>query len=289
MLGGRGDGRLSKPEHSTRLDEYKNFGGVYMNLNNHGESDATAPPAEPPRMDTGGSGSTARAALRRPDIADLLLDAICIVDPQGCFISIEGACESIFGYRPEEMIGRPMIEFVYEGDRLRTLQAVERIMAGYLQRHFENRYVRGDGRLVHIMWSARWSPEHGVRVAVARDVTHRRQSEAMAENLQSAGVAERWALHGSPPRLIPPGLSAIPLSAQDHTVLRTLAMGGTCVRRRDIVQALGQDYLDYDQRRLDTQMRRLRRKVQQQSGVSLPVTTMRGMGYRFYAPIDVFA
>jgi PAS domain S-box-containing protein len=253
----------------------------------HGESGAKRSLGDSPPSDTGGSETSALAARRRPDIEDLLLDAICIVDPQGRFVTIEGACESIFGYPPEEMIGRAMIGFVYEGDRARTLQAVERIMAGYLQRHFENRYVRKDGRLVHIMWSARWSPEHGVRVAVARDVTHRRQSEAMAESLASAGVAGRWTLHGSPPRLVPPGLSAIALSAQDHTVLRALATGGTCVRRRDIVQALGEDYLQYDQRRLDTQMRRLRRKVQEQAGVSLPVATLRGIGYRFYDPIDV--
>lgn len=222
------------------------------------------------------------------DITDLLVDAICIVDPQGHFLSIKGACEPIFGYQPEEMLGKPMIQFVYEPDRPRTLQAVSRIMGGYLQRHFENRYVRKDGRLVHIMWSARWSPDSGVRVAVARDVTHRRQAEAMAETLDTAGLAGRWALHGSPPRLVAPGLSAIPLSAQDYTVLLTLATGGTCVRRRDIVEALGEDYLQYDQRRLDTQMRRLRRKVQEQSGVTLPVATMRGLGYRFYEAIDVF-
>lgn len=222
------------------------------------------------------------------DITDLLVDAICIVDAQGHFLSIKGACEPIFGYRPEEMIGKPMIQFVYELDRPRTLQAVSRIMGGYLQRHFENRYVRKDGRLVHIMWSARWSPGSRVRVAVARDVTHRRQAEAMAETLETAGLAGRWALHGSPPRLVAPGLSAIPLSAQDYTVLLTLATGGTCVSRRDIVEALGEDYLQYDQRRLDTQMRRLRRKVQEQSGVKLPVATMRGLGYRFYEAIDVF-
>ena len=63
---------------------------------------------------------------------------------------------------------------------------------------------------------------------------------------------------------------------------------GRLVSRRDIVEALGEDYLQYDQRRLDTQMRRLRRKVQEQSGVKLPVATMRGLGYRFYEAIDVF-
>ncbi|MBK0392178.1 PAS domain S-box protein [Ramlibacter algicola] len=258
-----------------------------MNSTNASEAGAQAPltdtgPCRPVDPGPGAAASPASA-----DLTDLLLDAICIVDPQGRFLSIEGACESIFGYRPEEMRGKPMIQFVYELDRPRTLQAVERIMGGYLQRHFENRYVRKDGRLVHIMWSARWSPKDGVRVAVARDVTHRRQAEVMAETLEAAGAAGRWTLHGSPPRLVAPGLSAIPLSAQDYTVLLALARGGNCVRRREIVAALGEDYLQYDQRRLDTQMRRLRRKVQEQAGVKLPVATMRGVGYRFYEDIDV--
>lgn len=222
------------------------------------------------------------------DLADLLLDAICMVDAQGRFLAIRGACEAIFGYRPEEMIGKPMLDFVYEGDRPRTLQAVDRIMGGYLQRHFENRYVRKDGRLVHIMWSARWIPEEGVRVAVARDVTARRDSADMAETLEAGDEAPRWKLSGSPPRLIPPGLSALPLSAQDYVVLRALAQGaGSVVRRQAIVEALGEDYLQYDQRRLDTQMRRLRRRVEQACGLRLPVATVRAVGYRFFQPLDL--
>lgn len=101
------------------------------------------------------------ATLPPNDLLDLLLDAICVVDSEGRFLSITGACESIFGYMPEEMLGRPMIEFVHPEDRARTLQAVERIEAGYLQRHFENRYVRKDGSVARIMWSARLSESKG--------------------------------------------------------------------------------------------------------------------------------
>lgn len=223
------------------------------------------------------------------DVAHLLLDAICVVDPQGRFVAIRGACESIFGYRPQEMVGKPMIDFVYEADRERTLQAVDRIMDGYLQRHFENRYVRKDGRLVHLMWSARWVPEDGVRVAVARDITGRSISAARAETLEEAGASSTWRLCGSPPRLVPPGRSAVPLSAQDYTVMLALARGGECVHRRAIVRALGEDYLQYDQRRLDTQMRRLRRKVEQACGLQLPVATVRGVGYRVFQPFEVIA
>jgi PAS domain S-box-containing protein len=217
-----------------------------------------------------------------PDVTDLLLDAICVVDAQGRFLEIRGACEAIFGYQPQEMIGKPMIDFVYAEDRPRTFQAVDRIMGGYLQRHFENRYVRKDGSLVHIMWSARWYPDDGVRVAVARDITARTESAVLAETLDAT---PGWKLGSSPPRLIPPGLSAVPLSSQDYTVLLALATGGPCVRRQAIVKALGEDYLQYDRRRLDTQMRRLRRKVEQACGLQLPVATVRGVGYRVFHEI----
>ncbi|MFN4352734.1 MAG: response regulator transcription factor [Hylemonella sp.] len=97
----------------------------------------------------------------------------------------------------------------------------------------------------------------------------------------------RWLLQASPRQLTPPGHPPIALSAQDYLVLKTLALGGESVSREAIVQALGADYFDYDMRRLDTQMRRLRRKVQEACGQELPVSTLRAVGYSFHAPIEV--
>ena len=96
----------------------------------------------------------------------------------------------------------------------------------------------------------------------------------------------RWLLQASPRQLTPPGHAPIELSAQDYLVLKTLALGGESVTREAIVQALGGDYFDYDQRRLDTQMRRLRRKVLEACGLELPVSTLRAVGYSFHAPIE---
>lgn len=223
------------------------------------------------------------------DITDLLLDAICVVDPQGVFVSITGAGERIFGYPPHEMIGKPMIDFVFHEDRARTLQAVDRVMGGHLQRHFENRYVRKDGTLVHILWSARWSATDQIRVAVARDITGQRHGgDAPGSGIDALPQAvPRWRLSASPPRLTPPGFGPIPLSPQDYLVLLALATDSNGVSRDAIVVAMGGDCLDYDRRRLDTQMRRLRRKVERACGLSLPVTTLRGVGYRFYDDIEV--
>ena len=54
---------------------------------------------------------------------DLLLDAVCAVDKQGRFVFVSAACERIFGYSPDEMIGLPMIDLVHPADRQRTLDA----------------------------------------------------------------------------------------------------------------------------------------------------------------------
>ncbi|MBB1651229.1 MULTISPECIES: response regulator transcription factor [Delftia] len=100
----------------------------------------------------------------------------------------------------------------------------------------------------------------------------------------------RWLLQLGPSRLLPPSAPPIALSQQDLLVLHCLmGQAGTEVSRRRIVQALGGDYLVYDQRRLDTQMRRLRRKVEEACGQQLPVKTLRNSGYCFYQPGEVQA
>ncbi|WP_198970107.1 sensor domain-containing protein [Xylophilus sp. ASV27] len=124
-----------------------------------------------------------------PTVLDLLLDAVCVVDAQGFFVFVSAAGERIFGYPPHEMVGQPMLGFVYAEDRARTLQAVDEILAGTHQPHFENRYLRKDGRVAHIMWSAHWSEAQQLRVAVARDVTQRRRDESMRSALYAISEA----------------------------------------------------------------------------------------------------
>jgi diguanylate cyclase (GGDEF)-like protein/PAS domain S-box-containing protein len=124
---------------------------------------------------------------------DLMLDAVCAVDTQGRFVFVSAACERIFGYTPQELIGRSMIELVHPGDRQRTLEAAREIMCGEPNFNFENRYLRKDGRVVHILWSARWSPVDQLRIAVARDITERKH----AESRQAALYAVSEAAHAS--------------------------------------------------------------------------------------------
>lgn len=93
-----------------------------------------------------------------------------------------------------------------------------------------------------------------------------------------------WLLELGPRRLVPPGAPPVALSQQDLLVLRCLMNHpGRDVSRQQIIAALDEDFLLYDQRRLDTQMRRLRRNVELASGQTLPVKTLRNTGYCFFA------
>lgn len=120
---------------------------------------------------------------------DLLLDAVCAVDKQGRFVFVSAACERIFGYTPDELIGRSMIELVHPADRQRTLAAAGEIMSGDPKHNFENRYLRKDGSVAHISWSARWSEVDQLRIAVARDITERKQAESRQAALYAISEA----------------------------------------------------------------------------------------------------
>lgn len=115
------------------------------------------------------------AALK--DVMDLMLDAVCVVNKSGCFVFVSAAFEDIFGYSPNEVINKPIIDFVYPEDEAKTLQVVETLISGENQRRFENRWVRKDGKVIDILWSARWSEEHQFRIAIAHDITERKQME----------------------------------------------------------------------------------------------------------------
>jgi diguanylate cyclase len=119
------------------------------------------------------------------DVLDLLPDAACVVDAEGRFLYVSASFERIFGYTPDEVLGRRIFDLVHPDDRAVTLQQAEQVMDGALQRHFRNRYVHKDGHSVDIQWSARWLPEHGVRIGVAHEVTELRRAERELEHRAS--------------------------------------------------------------------------------------------------------
>ncbi|WP_407277859.1 diguanylate cyclase [Aromatoleum evansii] len=128
-----------------------------------------------------------------PDIVDLLLDAVFLVDTDGRIVYVSAACERMLGYTPQEMIGRELFAFLAPEDRARTVAEASEVIAGRARIGFDNRYVHKDGHRVHLMWSARWSERDRLRIGVARDVTELKHAEA----IQRATYAISEAAHAA--------------------------------------------------------------------------------------------
>lgn len=113
-----------------------------------------------------------------PKLIHLMLDTVFVVDNNNQIVFVNDACETLLGYHADELIGTPITDYMHPDDRAATRASILRVMNGQPHIDFRNRYIRKDGTIVHILWSARWSEEEGVRIGVARDVTALRQAEA---------------------------------------------------------------------------------------------------------------
>lgn len=113
-----------------------------------------------------------------PKLINLMLDTVFVVDTDNRIVFVSDACEELLGYRADELIGTSITDYWHPDDQAITRASVRRVMNGRPHIDFRNRYLHKDGGIVHILWSARWSEEEGVRIGVARDVTAVMQAEA---------------------------------------------------------------------------------------------------------------
>jgi DNA-binding response OmpR family regulator len=97
-----------------------------------------------------------------------------------------------------------------------------------------------------------------------------------------------WELSLLTHELTPPKGPSVPLTTMELAFVKMLAKAdGQPVSRKDIVTSFGEDYLQYDQNRLDTMVRRLRQKFLAEAGVQIPVKTVRTTGFIFSAPTQI--
>jgi PAS domain S-box-containing protein len=107
---------------------------------------------------------------------DMGRDLLCTVDATGRLTTLNSGWERVLGWTREELMSRPMTDFVHPADRERTVQELAKVtLPDYEVINFENRYRARGGGWRWLRWSAR--ADGHTWFAVAFDVTKQKETE----------------------------------------------------------------------------------------------------------------
>jgi PAS domain S-box-containing protein len=107
---------------------------------------------------------------------ELSTELLAAVDLEGYFHWVNPVWERTLGHGVDDLVGRPIVEFVHHDDLARTSAELQRLTGGGSEPvTFESRFRAADGGYVWLEWQARPSPDEGLIRAVARDLTERRR------------------------------------------------------------------------------------------------------------------
>lgn len=104
-------------------------------------------------------------------------DIICSLDGNAIFLDVNAASEKILGYKPEEMIGKSIAMFLPPEDLAKTLAEAPKVRETGVLVHFENRYIKKDGGIIHISWTGSYLAEKDILYCVGRDITEKKRIE----------------------------------------------------------------------------------------------------------------
>jgi two-component system, OmpR family, response regulator PhoP len=123
----------------------------------------------------------------------------------------------------------------------------------------------------------------GLLIATVHAVARRVSSQGGIKEAASAVTpTSRWQLTDHDWLLVSPHGETVTLTPTERYVAIALATGNNSpVSRDQLMRALPCDIHDFDPHRIDAIIYRLRRKVYEITGTTLPLFTVRGSGYRF--------
>lgn len=105
----------------------------------------------------------------------LTLDLLCIINDKGEFLRCNKAWETMLGYQPEDLEGKPVVDFIASDDR----KTMKMMLSGFstTEESIEvvNRFLHADGSLRWLEW--RINTFGNVVYAAARNVTDKKQYE----------------------------------------------------------------------------------------------------------------
>lgn len=126
----------------------------------------------------------------RRQLFDASQDLIMIMNSRGHIVQISPSCETILGYRPDEMIGRSGADFIHPAHLEQSREEMRELRRGASPKLADTRCFHKDGHEVWLSWLGNWSDQARRFFFVGRDMTEARlaeeslrESEHLARNI----------------------------------------------------------------------------------------------------------
>ena len=104
-------------------------------------------------------------------------DLLCIAGYDGYFKRINPAVSHLLGYSEEELLSRPIDDFMYKGDIDLTRKYRENLIKGTPLLNYENRYVTKSGDIVWLAWTSMPLDCEQLIYAIAKNITYKKKLE----------------------------------------------------------------------------------------------------------------
>jgi PAS domain S-box-containing protein len=126
----------------------------------------------------------------RERIFETSQDLILVLNSRGYLVQVSPSCETILGYRPDDMIAHSGAEFIHADDIEMSRSEMRALRRGERGKISDNRVIHKDGREVTLSWLGAWSEPVQRYFFVGRDMTEGRiaqetlrENERMARNI----------------------------------------------------------------------------------------------------------
>ncbi len=100
-------------------------------------------------------------------------DLFCIAGFDGFFRRLNCNFSKVLGYSDDQLLARPIVDFIVEEDRLKTIEFLDQLTNGQPVGNFRNRYRCKDGHIIEFEWAAKSIPGKNMVSAVAKNITRR--------------------------------------------------------------------------------------------------------------------
>lgn len=108
---------------------------------------------------------------------ELSADLFCIAGFDGYLKRINPAVSKLLGYTNEELLSRPISDFIYHEDKTITAKHRDDLIKSNPLLNFENRYLTKSGEIVWLSWTSMPVENDQLVFAIAKNITHKKKQE----------------------------------------------------------------------------------------------------------------